>query len=150
MATLTSTLNNDCFIIRFIRFENKEEDWLITEVNLQHEGRSLGKDIGPFLNEGEMIEFLNQLDILIQGRLEIINSNLMEPNLKFIFKKIDEIQYKVAVVFKKEIEYKNGKIEDSSNDKKITIVTNKEKIKLFIKEIRNEIKAVKKTLIHDN
>jgi hypothetical protein len=143
MANLYSSKNRSVLTINVIGYENIFEDWLFVELVFISNGKIILKTNGVFVRENELLVFRNDIQKIIDCKIEEVESVFLEPNLNIKIEKLKNNQFQANAIFLESINYANGKI-NRENGKNLVFETNKENLVSFMDELMVEIVKIKK------
>lgn len=106
MAILSSLDGKDVMTIHPYRYEHSGEDWVITEIHFDHEGKNIVKAIGSYFELSELTQFSKKLSDLFRGDEREFHFQPLEPNFTCRIQKIDTTVFQVEATFAKEIRQK--------------------------------------------
>jgi len=134
MAEIIDLDKNNKLVLWPLRYEQKEEFWFSSEVNLTYRGEPFIKGYASF-HLNDFCQLVNDVKSLINNDKESFVFEPIEPYLKIVFSSINS-QYIADVYFCK------GPIFEASNYKNIKITTSKENLANFIVQIEAELKQI--------
>lgn len=134
MAELIDLDKNNKFVLWPLRYEQKEEFWFSSEVNLIHKREPLIKGYASF-HINDFCQLIYDVKSLINNAKESFVFDPIEPYLKIVLSSVNS-QYIADIYFCK------GPIFEASKYKNIKITASKESLANFIDQIEVELKQI--------
>lgn len=147
MAKLNSIEKVNFLSIKPIRYENNEEEWVISELIFFKENKKALWTVASILQDYELEAIKEAMQSLISNKISEYKSDFLEPNLKLTINREKET-IRVSANYAEGADYENRKNKDNLY-KDIEFYSNEISIKTFIKELELELQKLKKNKVHE-
>lgn len=145
MASLVSLNEEYILQLKPYGFEGKKEDWVLTELIIQHNKNIILRSSGAFLQISDLNSIIEGIKNITSRLIDNFKLDPLEPNFEFSIHFIEGQKYLVKVTFFEKIEYEAGKIKKAYNaSNSMTMEINKQNLTSFSELLNSEVKHLMK------
>lgn len=144
MAKLSSIEKGVSIILNPLKYEYPGEEWVTSTLIFERNNKSFLSNSSAFLQANDYKLLIDELEKLLDGRINKVEINPIEPNFKLTLSILENGMYEVRAVYFKEITYKDGKEQNIvTKNNSLDIKANKQDCKKFLDQLKSELMLIK-------